>query len=51
MSQIMDVVNDVLWINRFSLGMHHPIEQVDSPVICDRWHVIGVTALIVDVSG
>jgi hypothetical protein len=35
MSQIMDVVNDVLWINRFALGMHRLIEQVDSPVICD----------------
>jgi hypothetical protein len=47
----MDVVNDVLWINRFALGMHRPIEQVDSLVIRDRWHMIGVTVVIVDVSG
>jgi hypothetical protein len=35
MNQVMDVVNDMLWINRFSLGMHSPFEQVDSLTIRD----------------
>ena len=47
----MDVVSDVLWINRFTLGMHRLIKQVDSLVIRDRLHVIGVTAVTVDVFG
>jgi hypothetical protein len=30
--QVIDVVTDVLWINRFPLRMHTPIRQIDSPV-------------------
>ena len=47
----MGVVHDVLWINRFPLECTSLMGQVDSPVICDRWHVIGVTALMANVPG